>query len=194
MKKIVLSIGLFICIYTIHAQETTWTPDRTHSEVLFVVTHMVISEVTGSFQDFNVEVISKKDDFSGSVINFSAKVSSINTNSEKRDQHLQSGDFFDEANYPEIVFHGKSFKKISDRNYKLVGDLTMKGVTREVALDVDYKGTIKGPWGNTRAGFKIKGKLNRFDYGLKWNKAIEAGGLVVGEDVDIICNIELIKK
>ncbi|MEZ4828852.1 MAG: YceI family protein [Bacteroidia bacterium] len=172
--------------------QKTWNADGSHSNINFTVTHMVISEVDGSFKDFTASAVTKGEGFENAEISFSAKVASVNTDNTQRDQHLQSADFFDAANYPEISFKSKSFTSDGNGKYKLTGDLTMHGVTKEVVLDVVNKGTVKDPWGNERSGFKLSGAVNRFDYGLKWNMALEAGGLVVGEEVQINCNIELV--
>jgi len=155
---------------------------------------MVVSEVSGYFKIFEGAVSAKDDLFKDAKITFSADAASINTDNEKRDEHLKSDDFFSTAKYPKITFVSKSFKKVKNNKYKLTGDFTMKGVTKQITLDVTYNGTVKDPWGNTRAGFKLSGELNRFDYNLKWNNVVEAGGAVVGKTVTIKCNIELVKN
>ena len=171
-----------------------WTIDPVHSRVQFTVTHLVISEVTGNFQKFEGEIISAKDDFTDVKINFTAEVKSITTENEKRDNHLKSADFFDAEKYPQIKFVSTSFKKISDNKYKLIGNFTMKDVTKPVELAVTYNGTITDPWGNPRAGFKITGTMDRFNYNLKWNSLMEAGGAVVGKNIDILVNVEVVKQ
>ncbi len=194
MKKVILFLAIVVGLSNLQAQSTSWGFDKSHSEIIFSVTHMLITELSGNFGEYDIKVTSEKADFSGAEISFSAQVSSINTGVDKRDQHLRSEEFFYAEKFPQITFKSKSFTKTGDNEYKLVGDFTMRGVTKEITLDVIYKGTIKGPWGNTRAGFQLNGKVNRFDFGLQWNSKIETGGLVVGEMVEIICNIELIKK
>jgi polyisoprenoid-binding protein YceI len=182
-----------ISLMTINAQ-TKWTVDKAHSKVQFTVTHLIISEVTGEFKSFDATVESSKDDFTDAKIDFSADVNSINTDNEARDKHLKSDDFFNAEKFPKLIFKGKSFKKVGEKNYKLVGDLTIRDVTKEVSLDVIYNGSVKDPWGNIKAGFKIKGEINRFDYNLKWNALIEAGGAVVGKTVQMVVDLELQKS
>jgi len=178
----------------IFAQTTKWGVDPGHSNIQFSISHMVISEVTGKFSTYEGTVLSDKPDFSDAKINFTIKVNSVDTDNEKRDQHLVSADFFDAEKYPEITFKGKSLKKVSDNKYKLTGSLTMHGVTKTIVLDVKYGGTVKDPWGNTKAGFKITGIIKRYDFGLKYNSTLEAGGLMIGEEVDLVCNIEVAKQ
>lgn len=178
--------------FSINAQ-TKWIVDKSHSKVQFTVTHLIISEVTGQFKSFDANVEATKDDFTGARIEFSADVNSINTDNEDRDKHLKSDDFFNAEKFPKITFVGKSFKKVGGKNYKLVGDFTIRDVTKQITLDVVYNGSVKDPWGNTKAGFKIKGEVNRFDYNLKWNTLMEAGGAVVGKTVSIVVDLELQK-
>jgi polyisoprenoid-binding protein YceI len=186
-------IAVLISFISINAQ-TKWTVDKAHSKVQFTVTHLIISEVTGQFKSFDANIESSKDDFADAKIDFSADVSSISTDNEGRDKHLKSDDFFNAEKFPKITFKGKSLKKVGDKNYKLVGDFTIRDVTKEITLDVVYNGSIKDPWGNTKAGFKIKGEINRFDYNLKWNALIETGGAVVGKTVEMIVDLELQKS
>lgn len=177
---------------SINAQ-SKWTVDKSHSKVQFSVTHLIISEVTGQFKSFDANVEASKDDFTEAKIEFAADVNSINTDNEDRDKHLKADDFFNAEKFPKITFVGKSFKKVGDKSYKLVGDFTIRDITKEVTLDVVYNGSGKDPWGNTKAGFKIKGEVNRFDYDLKWNSLMEAGGAVVGKTVAIVVDLELQK-
>jgi len=172
---------------------TTWNIDNAHTRIGFSVSHMVISDVKGEFKRYDGKVITRGDDFSTATVEISIDVNSIYTANEKRDEHLKSPDFFDAQKYPKITFRSKKVVKKGNNQYQLVGDLTIKDVTKEVTLEVVHKGTVKDPWGNTRSGFRLTGKINRFDFGLKWNMALEAGGLVVGEDVYIECDVELIK-
>ncbi|MBI2271312.1 MAG: YceI family protein [Bacteroidetes bacterium] len=174
--------------------QSNWTIDASHSKVQFTVTHLMISEVTGKFKMYEGKVVATKDDFTDSQIEFSADVNSINTDDEGRDKHLKSDDFFNAEKYPKMTFKSKSFKKVSGKNYKLTGDMTIRDITKSVEFDVVYNGSIKDPWGNTKAGFKLNGNINRIDYGLKWNAAVEAGGVVVSENVNITCDIELGKQ
>lgn len=185
-------ILLLFGFISINAQ-SKWTVDKSHSKVQFSVTHLIISEVTGQFKSFDANVEASKDDFTDAKIEFAADVNSINTDNEGRDKHLKSDDFFNAEKFPKITFVGKSFKKVGNKNYKLVGDFTIRDITKEVTLDVVYNGSVKDPWGNTKAGFKIKGEVNRFDYDLKWNSLMEAGGAVVGKTVAIVVDLELQK-
>jgi polyisoprenoid-binding protein YceI len=169
-----------------------WTLDKSHTEILFSVKHLVISEVGGKFRDFEGELKSTGDDFDGSEIQFKAFVESINTDNEQRDGHLRSDDFFNASAYPELKFNGKLEKNGS--GYVLKGEMTIRDVTKPIAFDVQYNGMVKDPYGNTKAGFKITGSVNRFDYGLKWNALMEAGGAVVDEEINIVCNVELQKQ
>lgn len=192
MKTIKIAAMVFLLAGISFAQ-TNWGLDKSHSKIGFSVTHMIITETEGQFNSFDVKVVSKNDNFEDAQIDFSADVNSIDTDNEKRDAHLKGDDFFSAEKFPKMTFVGKSFKKVSDKNYKLVGNLTIRDVTKEVTLDVKYNGTVKDPWGNTKAGFKVSGEINRFDFGLKWNAALETGGLVVSEDVTLNINLELNK-
>lgn len=176
------------------AQKTKWVADPAHSKVGFSVSHMVITDVDGKFDTFDIVVYSDKPDFSDAKAQVSIDVNSINTGNEKRDAHLRSPDFFDAEKYPKITFVSKRIEKVGKNRYKLVGDLTMKGVTKEIELDVEYRGTVTDPWGNERAGFKVTGEVNRMDFGINWNKTLDRGGLVVGETVKIDIDLELIKQ
>ncbi len=173
---------------------TKWAIDPMHSEVQFKVKHLVISTVTGSFQNFEGTVETEGDDFNNAKINFSLDVNSINTNQEQRDGHLKSADFFDAEQYPHIIFESTSVTKDGDGNYKLAGNFTIKGVTRPVTLEVEHGGIATDFYGNTKAGFEITGKINRKEFGLTWDGVTEAGSIVVGEDVKISANIQLAKQ
>jgi len=194
MKNINKLIVALVLLSTTLFGQTKWNFDKSHSVVGFNVTHMLISETDGNFQDYEGSVVSSNDDFQNAVIAFEAKTTSIFTDNEKRDNHLRSEDFFNAEKFPTLSFKSKSLTKISGKNYSLVGDLTIKGITKEVSLDVKYNGTVKDPWGNTRAGFKISGGIDRFDFGLTWNTVLEAGGLVVSKEVEMDIKIELIKE
>ncbi len=194
MKKIIiLTLAMTLSIFTF-AQNTSWVFDKSHSNVRFAVSHMVISEVEGNFGDFTGEVTTMGDDFENAKIKFTIKVASIDTEDEKRDDHLRNEDFFDVTKYPEIKFESTKMTKVDDNKYKLTGKLTMLDVTKEVTLDVKYGGTINDQWGNTKAGFKVKGTIDRTDWGLKYNSVMDTGGLMIGEEIDIVCNIELAMK
>ena len=196
MKKIKFIILFGLIILTGHsiAQTTTWKIDPVHSKIGFSVRHLIISEVEGRFKSFEGSVTTDKEDFNGSKIVFSLDARSVLTDNTRRDNDLKSANFFDAEKYPEITFKSTSFEKVEGNKYKLEGNFTIKGITNHIIMDVIYGGTIKDPWGNMRAGFKITGKINRFDYNLKWNKLLEAGGAVVGKEITITCNIEVIKQ
>ncbi len=194
MKKIlsIFSI-LFVVALAANAQQTRWVIDKAHTKILFTISHMVISDVSGQFHDYEAEILADKPDFSDLKINISIDVKSIDTDNPKRDDHLRSADFFDVAKYPEMTFVSKTMKKTGDKTYQLSGDFTMHGITKKITLDVKYSGTITDPWGNTRAGFKLTGSLDRGDFGLKYNSVMDNGGLLIGEEVNIICNVEIVK-
>jgi polyisoprenoid-binding protein YceI len=176
------------------ATKTKWTLDPTHSELLFKVKHLMISNVKGEFRKFSAEIFANENDFTKSSIDVKIDSASIFTNDESRDGHLKSADFFDVENYPELKFKGTSFKKIDDENYKLKGDLTIKGVSREVTLDVEFGGVNKDPWGNEKAGFSLNGKINRKDFGLNWNAALETGGVLVSDEVKLSAEVQFVKQ
>jgi polyisoprenoid-binding protein YceI len=173
--------------------QDTWNLDKSHSAVKFGVKHLVVSETEGAFKLFAGTVKSKDDTFADAQIEFTVDVASINSDDEKRDGHLKSDDFFNVEKFPQMKFVSKSFKKAGKGKYKLIGDLTIRDITKTVVFDVDFGGVAKDPWGNTKAGFKASTTINRFDYNLKWNTMLEAGGAVVGKEVKIVANIELAK-
>jgi polyisoprenoid-binding protein YceI len=162
-----------------------WTIDPAHSEINFKVKHLVVATVRGSFDTFNATIQSGKEDFSDATIVFEADVRSVNTGNEQRDGHLKSSDFFDAATYPKMTFVSTSVKKMSDYELEVSGDLTLRGRTREITLDVIYNGTVAGFGGTQVAGFEIHGKLSRFDFGLQWNALTETGGVVVSNEVKL---------
>ncbi len=171
-------------------QPKTWKVDKMHSNLNFSVTHLVISEVDGSFKVYDGSISSTSDDFNNASIEFSVDVNSINTDNSMRDEHLKGDDFFNAATYPKMTFKSTSFKKVSGNKYVLTGDLTVRNVTKKASFDVVYGGTAKDGYGNTKAGFKATGSINRFDYGLKWNALTEAGGATVGADVALNFKLE----
>jgi polyisoprenoid-binding protein YceI len=174
---------------------SNWVIDPTHSEVQFKVKHLMITTVTGSFNIFKATIQTEDEDFTKAKILFSADINSISTGNADRDAHLKSADFFDVAKYPELTFKTTKYENVdSDGSYELYGDLTMHGVTKNIKLDVEFGGVVKDPFGNTKAGFTINGKINRKDFGLQWNVATESGGVLVGEDVRIVSEIQLIKQ
>ena len=171
-----------------------WRFDHPHTNIGFSITHLVISDVTGRFTEFDGTFSSPGDGFEGSQVSITIKTASIDTDNEKRDKHLRSADFFDAEKHPEITFKSTSFENVGDKKYKISGRFMMNGVTRDIALDATLTGVIDDPWGGTRAGFKATTTLDRYDYNLTYNKALETGGFLIGRDVDIIINVELIKK
>lgn len=173
---------------------TKWSIDPTHSEIGFKVKHMMFTNVSGKFDAFEATAETEDDNFEGATISFAAQADSINTGNSDRDNHLKSGDFFDAAQYPKLEFTSTSLKKVDDENYELHGNLSLHGETKPVSLHVEYGGIGKDPWGNTKAGFTLSGKFNRKDFGLTWNAALEAGGVLVSEEVRIHADVQLVKQ
>ncbi|MGB0837227.1 MAG: YceI family protein [Flavobacteriaceae bacterium] len=168
--------------------KTIWNLDSAHSEIAFKVKHMMISTVTGHFENFKGVVETQDNDFNNANFEFSAEVDSINTKNADRDGHLKSGDFFDAATYPEL-----SFKSTSFDGERLIGELTIKDVTKEVALEGSFNGIAVDPYGQTKAGMEFSGGINRKDFGLSWSAVTEAGSIVVGEQVKLVIDLQFIK-
>lgn len=175
------------------AVKTIWNVDTVHSEVTFKVRHLVIANVTGYFRTFNGRIEADADDLENAQIHFEADIDSISTNNVDRDNHLKSEDFFDAAQYPKLTFAGKSLQKKGAGEYLLTGDLTIRGVTQEVTLAVEGGETAVDPYGNTKIGFEVTGKINRKDFGLKWDAVTEAGNAVVSDQVRIGINVQFAK-
>jgi polyisoprenoid-binding protein YceI len=173
---------------------TKWTIDTAHSEITFKVKHLVISTVTGKFNEFDAAIETDNDEFENAVITFEAAIESINTGNEDRDNHLKSDDFFNAAEYPKMSFTSTSFIKTGDGEYKLTGDLTIRGNTKTIQLDAEYGGTVVDPYGNTKAGFEVSGKINRKEFGLKWGAVTEAGSVVVSDDVKLNLNVQFTRS
>ncbi|WP_299757945.1 YceI family protein [uncultured Pontibacter sp.] len=174
---------------------TKWVADPMHSEVQFKVKHLMISTVTGYFGKFNAEVETEGDDFTkANSIVFTADVDSINTNNEQRDTHLKSPDFFDAANHEQVRFEGKNFEKVGEDEYKLHGELTIRGTTKPVTVNVEFGGIVVDPYGQTKAGFTVTGKINRKDFGLTWSAVTEAGSVVVSDEIKLNSEIQLVKQ
>lgn len=173
---------------------SVWAIDPSHSEIGFKVKHMMFTNVSGKFNTFEAEITNQDDKFETSAISFTADVKSIDTASGDRDNHLRSADFFDVEKFPSLKFVSTGMQKLSETEYKVTGDFTIKDITKPITLDAEYSGLMKDPWGNTRAGFILNGKINRKDFGLTWNAALETGGVLVGEDVKLVCEIQLVKK
>jgi polyisoprenoid-binding protein YceI len=176
------------------AEKTKWVIDPAHSEIHFKVKHLVISNVTGAFDKFNATVYSNGDDFTDAQIEFKAEVNSINTNQPDRDNHLKSPDFFDAATYPELTFISKSLRKKGNSGFVLSGNLTIHGTTKQVELEGEFGGIVKDPYGNTKAGFELNGKIHRKEFGLHWNAVTETGGMVVSDEIKLMMNVELLKS
>lgn len=174
------------------ATQTKWGVDASHSEVQFKVKHLVISTVTGFFKKFNGSLVSETENFDGAKVEFTIDANSIDTNVADRDAHLKSPDFFAVEQYPNITFKNGLLTKAGS-DYKLVGDLTIRETTKKVELAVEFGGTTVDPWGNTRAGFEVNGKINRKEFGLNWSAVTEAGGLVVADDVKLHINAEFVR-
>lgn len=172
---------------------TTWVVDPVHSDVQFKIKHLVISTVTGAFNQFEGNAAAS-DGFEDVQATFKIDVKSIDTKNADRDNHLRTGDFFDADNHPEISFSSTSWKKVGDGEFELAGDLTMKGITKPVTLKAEFGGIEKDAYGNTKAGFEISGKINRKDFGLTYNALTETGGLALGEDIKLVSNIQLAKQ
>lgn len=176
------------------AEKNTWAIDPTHSEIIFKVKHLVISTVTGRFQEFEGKVVTGAEDFTDAEIEFSANIASISTGNEQRDGHLKSGDFFDAEQFPTLNFKSNKLEKISGSDYKLTGDLTIRDVTKTVDLKVEYGGTVQDPYGNTKAGFELTGKISRKEFGLTWSAVTEAGSIVVGDDIKLAISVQFAKQ
>jgi polyisoprenoid-binding protein YceI len=173
---------------------TKWVLDPTHSELGFKIKHLMISSVSGSLKSFEAEVETHGVDFTTAKISLSADMASISTNNDQRDAHLRNSDFFEVEKYPELEFTSTKAEKIDSETFALFGDLTLKGVTRPVKLNVEFNGVTKDPWGGERAGFVVTGKINRSDWGVNFNGVLETGGVMLSEEVRINSEIQLVKQ
>jgi polyisoprenoid-binding protein YceI len=172
----------------------TWSLDPTHSDLQFKIKHLMISTVTGQFNQFSATVETQGDDFTTAKVHFTAAVNSISTNNEQRDAHLKNGDFFDTEKYPDIIFESDRMEKTGDDEYKLYGTIAIRGVSKKIVLNVEFGGITKDPWGNTRTGFSITGKINRYDYGMSFGAVSETGGLLLGDEVKINASVQFVKQ
>jgi len=189
MKKLNLLFALLLTASVGFAQ-SVWTVDKSHAKLGFSITHLTVSEVDGDFKSFDAKITSSKDDFSDAVIELTAEVASINTENADRDKHLKGPDYFDAEKFPTLTFKSKSFKKVDGKNYKLVGDLTLHGVTKTVELDVKFNGTTTHPYTKkTIAGFKITGVVKRTDFGI----GAGTPAAVLGDEVTLNANAEFVK-
>jgi len=194
MRTIVLLFAVLAVMATSTvARAADWKVDKSHSQITFGVSHMVISQVTGSFTDFDVNVQGENDDLAGGNLEATIRAASINTGIERRDNHLRSGDFFDAEEFPTITFKSTNIEKIGDASYKIHGLLTIRNITKPVTFDAVLNGVIRTDK-SVRSGWTATLAINRFDYGLHWNKTIETGGLVVGETVHITVNLETLRQ
>jgi polyisoprenoid-binding protein YceI len=208
MKKLLFVLAAALVPFAMTAQKSNgkliasnaavpvkWNLDKSHSSVKFSVQHLVISEVEGNFKVFNGNIESPTSaDFNNARISFTVDVNSINTDDDKRDAHLKGDDFFSAEKYPAMKFASTTFKKVKGNVYALEGNLTIRDVTKKVKFAVVYGGSVKDPWGNTKAGFKASGKINRKDFGLKWGSVMETGGAVVGDEVNMVVNVEFAQQ
>jgi len=173
-------------------KDTKWSIDQAHSEITFKVKHLMISNVTGTFKTFDASIYTTGKDFKTAEIDLWIDASSISTGDEKRDEHIKNGDFFDTENHKQITFTSSTIGEAgSEGNHELWGELTIKGITKNVKLNVQFGGMQKDPWGNEKAGFTVTGKINRNDWGLIWNTPLESGGLMLSEEIKISCEVEL---
>ncbi|MEO8765003.1 MAG: YceI family protein [Ginsengibacter sp.] len=172
-----------------------WVIDPAHSEIAFKVKHLMITNVKGVFNEFEASIYTTDDDFMTAEVDFWMNPASVNTGSADRDAHLKGADFFDVENHKEITFTANTYEKVdNDGSYELYGDLTIKGITKRIKLDVEFGGVMRDPWGNEKAGFSINGKINRKDWQLNWNATLEAGGFLVSDEVKISCEVQLLKS
>lgn len=173
---------------------TKWISDPMHSTIGFSIRHMMMTTVRGEFEKYNIQVETIGEDFMTASVLFVAETESVTTRSADRDKHLRSDDFFNAEQFPVINFKATKFESVdNDGSYEMYGDLTIRDITKSIKLDVEFGGIIKDPWGNAKAGFSIHGKINRKDFNLKWNAALESGGVLVSEDVKIECEVQLIE-
>ncbi|MBL8012169.1 MAG: YceI family protein [Flavobacteriales bacterium] len=179
---------------TTTAIRTKWALDPTHSELVFKVKHLMISNVKGEFQKFNASIEAVGTDFQHARVLATMDASSIFTNEENRDKHLRSADFFDAEQHPHLEFKGTAMDLLGDNEYKLRGELTIKGITQPVTLDVEFGGKNTDPWGNEKLAFALSGKINRKDWGLNWNAALETGGVLVSDEVRISAELQFVKQ
>lgn len=173
---------------------TKWAIDPSHSEISFKIKHLVVTTLTGKFEEFEGVLETENEDFNNANINFSANIASINTGNTDRDGHLKSDDFFNAEAFPQLTFVSTSFTKSTGNEYNLLGNLTIRDITNPVELKVEFGGTATDPYGNFKAGFELTGKISRKEFGLKWNALTEAGGAVVSDEVKLNLNIQLVKQ
>lgn len=188
-----LMLTMILALAAVAPAADVYTIDGAHSDVNFKIRHL-ISKVTGRFDNFDGTVTVDFENLGASSVTFSIAAASIDTANEDRDKHLRSADFFNVEKYPEITFKSSKITKVGDNDFAVTGTFTMLGVSNDITLPVNYLGEVEDPWGNTKAGYELSTTINRKDYGMEWNKALDAGGFILGEDVEISINLELAKK
>ena len=191
--------GIFLAVSTIKdvvpkEAEMSWTIDNAHSQIQFTVRHMMISNIHGGFEKFSGTIDFNEEDPVRSLLSVQIEGASLNTKEPKRDEHLRSADFFNVAQYPYMTYKSKSMQQADATHGRIIGDLTIRDVTREVVLDVEYAGQAKSPWGTVSAGFSAQTKINRQDWNLTWNKALETGGVLVGDEIKINIDLEVVQQ
>jgi polyisoprenoid-binding protein YceI len=174
--------------------KSTWAIDPTHSEIGFKVKHMMFTNVSGKFDVVDAQIENEDDAFETSDISFTAQVNSINTGNADRDNHLRSADFFDVDKFAALTFKSTAVRKVNEGMFQISGDLTIKDVTKNITLETEYSGIMKDPWGNTKIALSVNGKINRRDFGLTWNTALETGGVLVGEEIKLNAEIQFVKQ
>lgn len=194
MKRLLSTFVMVIAFAFLGNAQTSWTVDRAHSNLDFSVRYMMLSNVRGTYNDFNAVLIQHGDDFSGSEVEVTVIAKSIDTQNDDRDNHLRSDDFFDAENHPELTFVSREFEKTGEKTYRIFGDLTIRGTTRPVELDAELVGIIDDPRGFRRAAFSGSTTINRNDFGVQWNRVLDAGGFVVGDNVNITINVQFIEE
>jgi polyisoprenoid-binding protein YceI len=194
MKLIILAtLALLVGLVGVASATDTWTIDKAHSQVNFRIKHLM-SKVTGRFTDFDGTITTDFANLGASGVTFTIQAASIDTDTPDRDKHLRSADFFDVEKFPTITFTSSKITKTGDDSFDVTGTLTMHGVAKEITLPVTFLGAGQDPWGNTKAGFEIATTLSRTDYGIVWNKALETGGFLLGDEVEVTINLEVAKK
>ncbi len=194
MLKKIFALTLALAVTAAAVQAQTWSIDKAHSSLGFSVRHMVISKTTGQFSDFEGTLNFDGKNLAAGSVTVTAQMASIDTDDGKRDEHLRSADFFDVEKFPTMTFESKRVIPGEGNDFELTGDLTIKGVTKEVTFDGEFHGAMKDPWGNTRAGFSAETTINRQEFGITWNQTLDAGGLLVGNDVDINVEMEFVQQ
>ena len=176
----------------VNSQREKWIIDPVHSEIDFKIRHLMITNVKGSFKEFDASIYTTGNDFLTAEVDCWINAASVDTGNEDRDTHVKSADFFDVEQFPQITFKADTYEKVDgDGSFELWGGLTIKGITKKIKLDVEFGGIMKDPWGNEKAGFTINGKINRKDFDLNWNTALETGGVLISDEVKINCEIQL---